>query len=43
MPVGKEIGFSKHAMDQILDRGTSMEEVKTAIRDVYVFFIGEKK
>jgi hypothetical protein len=33
MPVDKEIRLSNHAMDQIIDRGTSAEEVKSAIRD----------
>jgi hypothetical protein len=33
MPVDKEIRLSKHAMDQMIDRGTSTEEVKTAIQD----------
>jgi hypothetical protein len=29
----KEIRFSNHAVDQMNDRGTSKEEVRTAIRD----------
>jgi hypothetical protein len=32
MAEDKEIRFSDHAMDQINDRGTSKEEVSTAIR-----------